>query len=63
MEQINYEDNKERKKNLDNKTKIENIKMNKKKTKLIKNNSGKELNYQKTVSPKNIEYPECKKFV
>jgi hypothetical protein len=63
MEQINYEDNKERKKSLDNKTKIENIKMNKKKTQLIKNNSGKELNYQKTVSPKNIEYTECKKFV
>ena len=38
MEQINYEDNKERKKSLDNKTKIENIKMNKKKTQLIKNN-------------------------
>ena len=37
--------------------------MNKKKTQLIKNNSGKELNYQKTVSPKNIEYTECKKFV
>ena len=63
MEQINYEDNKERKKSLDNKTKIENIKMNKKKNQLIKNNSGKELNYQKTVSPKNIEYTECKKFV
>ena len=63
MEQINYEDNKERKKSLDNKKKIENIKMNKKKTQLIKNNSGKELNYQKTVSPKNIEYTECKKFV
>ena len=63
MEQINYEDNKERKKSLDNKTQIENIKMNKKKTQLIKNNSGKELNYQKTVSPKNIEYTECKKFV
>ena len=63
MEQINYEDNKERKKSLDNKTKIENIKMNKKKTQLIKNNSGKELNYQKTVSPKNLEYTECKKFV
>lgn len=63
MEQINYEDNKERKKSLDNKTKNENIKMNKKITQLIKNNSGKELNYQKTVSPKNIEYTECKKFV
>jgi hypothetical protein len=63
MEQVNYEDNKERKKSLDNKTQIENIKMNKKKTQLIKNNSGKELNYQKTVSPKNIEYTECKKFV
>lgn len=63
MEQINYEDNKERKKSLDNKTKNENIKMNKKITQLIKNNSGKELNYQKTVSPKNLEYTECKKFV
>jgi hypothetical protein len=63
MEQINYEDNKERKKSLDNKTKNENIKMNKNRTQLIKNNSGKELNYQKTVSPKNIEYTECKKFV
>ena len=38
MEQVNYEDNKERKKSLDNKTQIENIKMNKKKTQLIKNN-------------------------
>ena len=38
MEQINYEDNKERKKSLDNKTKNENIKMNKKITQLIKNN-------------------------
>jgi hypothetical protein len=63
MEQINYEDNKERKKSLDNKTKNENIKMNKNRTQLIKNNSGKELNYQKTVSPKNLEYTECKKFV
>ena len=63
MEQINYEDNKERKKSLDNKTKNENIKMNENRTQLIKNNSGKELNYQKTVSPKNLEYTECKKFV
>ena len=63
MRIIKKEKRKERKKSLDNKTQIENIKMNKKITQLIKNNSGKELNYQKTVSPKNIEYTECKKFV
>ena len=66
MDQMNFENSKERKKSSDSKVKNENQKGNKKLTQLIKNNSGKDLNYQKyekTVSPKNIEYSECKKFI
>ena len=58
MEQINFENKKERKKSSDNKRETENQK-NKKLTQLIKNNSVKDLNiekYQKIISPKNIEY-------
>ena len=63
MEQINFENKKERKKSSDNKRETENQK-NKKLTQLIKNNSVKDLNIeksQKIISPKNIEYSECKK--
>ncbi len=65
MEQINFENKKERKKSSDNKRETENQK-NKKLTQLIKNNSVKDLNIeksQKVISPKNIEYSECKKSI
>ena len=65
MEQINFENKKERKKSSDNKRETENQK-NKKLTQLMKNNSVKELNIeksQKIISPKNIEYSECKKSI
>ena len=62
---MEHENNKERKRSSDNKTNIENPKLNKRPTHLIKNNSGTDLNfqkYQKVVSPKNIEYSECKNY-
>ena len=65
MEKINFENKKERKKSSDNKRETENQK-NKKLTQLIKNNSVKDLNIeksQKIISPKNIEYSECKKLI
>ena len=65
MEQINFENKKERKKSSDNKRETENQK-NKKLIQLIKNNSVKDLNIeksQKIISPKNIEYSECKKSI
>ena len=65
MEQINFENKKERKKSSDNKRETENQK-NKKLTQLIKNNSVKDLNIeksQKIISPKNIEYSACKKSI
>ena len=65
MEQINFENKKERKKSSDNKRETENQK-NKKLNQLIKNNSVKDLNIeksQKVISPKNIEYSEYKKLI